>query len=243
MKVINGKKKSDYSVLKWRDAAYKQFKTISDIKDGLAEWINLSEELDLVMGYIEPGHGAKGRQRWLHDDSDLTDLYQLYKGKKEIMLWCHSLARPERSRSRSPRGSGSSAGAKTSSKVAQSLISKRDQVDAIVQKLKDKHQDKFTPPQLNTWAHCIHMKTHSSYDESPDKPFFRGSCKQLNSSDKQDLPSTSACGPISPGKRINLRSQCMDQIEKWHQLFTKGIISEEQYKELVDKVWKDIKKF
>ena len=54
----------------------------SDIKDGLAEWINLSEELDLVMGYIEPGHGAKGRQRWLHDDSDLTDLYQLYKGKR-----------------------------------------------------------------------------------------------------------------------------------------------------------------
>ena len=90
------------------------------------------------------------------------------------------------------------------------------------------------------------MKTHSSYDEPPDKPFFRvGSSKQSKSSDKQDLPSTSAqaSGPISPGKRINLRSKCMDQIEKWHQLFTKGIISEEQHKELVDKVWKDIKEF
>ena len=37
----------------------------------------------------------------------------------------------------------------------------------------------------------------------------------------------------------NIHSKCMDQIEKWHQLFTKGIISEEQHKELVDKVWKD----
>jgi hypothetical protein len=92
------------------------------------------------------------------------------------------------------------------------------------------------------------MKTHSSYDEPPDKPFFRaGSSKHTKSSLKQDLPSDStaaqACDPISPGKRINLRSKCMDQIEKWHELFTKGIISEEQYKELVGKVWNDIQKF
>ena len=144
------------------------------------------------------------------------------------MLWCLSLARSERSRSRSPCGSSgsskSSTGSKTSSKVAQSLISKRDQVDGIVQKLRDKHQDRFTPPQLNTWAHCIHMKTHSSYDEPPDKPFFKArNSKQSKSSQKQDIPSTATqtCGPISPGKRINLRSKCMDQIEKWHELFTK----------------------
>ena len=230
---------------KWRDVDYKQFETVNDIKVGLAKWMNLSKEFDLAIGYIEPGHGTKGRKRWLHDDSDLIDLYQLYKGKKEIMLWCLPNAHSERSRSRSPRGSGSSkssTGTKTSSKVAESLISKRDQVDAIVKKLRDKHQDKYTPPQLNTWAHCIHMKTHSSYVDPPDKPFFRaGSSKQPKSS---DIPSTGAqaCDSISPGKRINLRSKCMDQIEKWHQLFTKGI-SEEQHKELVDKVWNDIKKF
>ena len=126
------------------------------------------------------------------------------------------------------------------SKVAQSLINKRDEVDAIVTKLKDKHQDKFTPPQLNTWAHCIHMKTHSSYDEPPDKPFFKSKSKQ--SSVREDLPSTT-CSAVSPGKRIGLRTQCMDQMEKWYHLFEKGVISEEQYKELVDKVWVDIKKF
>ena len=87
------------------------------------------------------------------------------------------------------------------------------------------------------------MKTHSSYDEPPDKPFFRSNSKRSKSLDKQELPSASACGAISPGKRISLHSQCMDQIEKWHQLFTKGIISEDQHKELVDKVWNDIKKF
>ena len=110
-------------------------------------------------------------------------------------------------------------------------------MDAIVQLLRDKHQDRFTSPQLNTWAHCIHMKTHASYDDPPDKPFFKAS-----SSKSSDLPPTAVCGAISPAKRINLRSQCMDQIEKWHQLFTKGIISKEQHEELVDKMWNDIKK-
>ena len=71
-----------------RDAAYKQFETVEYVKVSLAKWINLSRELDLVVRYIEPGHGAKeGQQRWLHDDSNLTKLYQLYNGKK-IMLWC-----------------------------------------------------------------------------------------------------------------------------------------------------------
>ena len=150
MKVVSSKKKSDYDVRKWRNANYKKFKSVSDLKCGLSEWLNLT---DIVVGYIEPGHGAKGRQRWLHDDSDLADLYQLYKGRKEIMLWCHSASSCDtsKSRSRSPRARTSSSSS-TSSKVAQSLISKRDEVDAIVQKLREKHQDKFTPPQLNTWA-------------------------------------------------------------------------------------------
>ena len=50
----------------------------------LAERINLSEEF--VVDYIEPGHGAKGRQTvsFMPDDSDLPDLYQLYKGKRRL---------------------------------------------------------------------------------------------------------------------------------------------------------------
>ena len=112
---------------KWRDAEHKKFKSVDDLKRSLAEWINLPE---VVVGYIEPGHGAKGRQRWLHDESDLTDLYQLYKGKKEIMLWCHSSCNTSRPRSRSPRTRNTSCST-APSKVAQFLISKRDEVDAI----------------------------------------------------------------------------------------------------------------
>ena len=39
-------------------------------------------------GYIEPGHGARGKQRWLTSADDLKDMYSTHQGKKEILLWC-----------------------------------------------------------------------------------------------------------------------------------------------------------
>ena len=151
-----------------------------------------------------------------------------------------SFSRP---RSRSPRTRNTSCSL-APSKVAQSLISKRDEVDAIVQKLREKHQDRFTPPQINTWAHCIQMKTHSSYDEPPDKPF---SGVVLNN---PSLHLSTICQlhllverSLLVNASICALSVWIKLIEKWHELFTKGIISEEQHKELVEKVWNDIKKF
>ena len=47
---------------------------------------------------------------------------------------------------------------------------------------------------------------------------------------------------ISPGKQIYLHTQCMDQLEKWHCLLEKGVISEMQYKEFQGNILGDIKK-
>ena len=47
---------------------------------------------------------------------------------------------------------------------------------------------------------------------------------------------------ISPGKQIHLHTQCMDQLEKWHCLLEKGVISETQYKEFQGNILGDIKK-
>lgn len=37
------------------------------------------------LGYLEPGHGVKGKQRWLSSPADLKDMY---KSKDKILLWC-----------------------------------------------------------------------------------------------------------------------------------------------------------
>ena len=49
------------------------FKSIDDLKDTLST-VNVASTIDQV-GFIEPGHGAKGRQQWLTDSEDLKDMY------------------------------------------------------------------------------------------------------------------------------------------------------------------------
>ena len=37
------------------------------------------------VGFVEPGHGAKGR---LSVPEDLDDMYSMHKARREILLWC-----------------------------------------------------------------------------------------------------------------------------------------------------------
>ncbi len=69
-------------------------------------------------------------------------------------------------------------------------------------------------------------------DEPPDKPFFRQA--KLKKAEPQG---------ISPSKRITLRSECIDQLEKWHKLMELGAITQDQYVEYKDTIMSDIKKF
>lgn len=41
-----------------------------------------------VLGYIEPGHGLRGRQNWLTSADDLKVMYPKHKRKQQIVLWC-----------------------------------------------------------------------------------------------------------------------------------------------------------
>ena len=77
------------------------------------------------------------------------------------------------------------------------------------------------------------MKKHLSFDEPPDKPLFCSSHKSV---------STSASA-LSPGKQINMRGQCFDQLLKFHELFEKGVISKEQYEEFQASILNDVQKF
>lgn len=75
----------------------------------------------------------------------------------------------------------------------------------------------------------INTHKHDSFDIPPDKPFFGKKRKE-------------GVG-VSPGKRISLRSECINQLDKWHQLKERGVISSDQYEELQKTILTDIKKF
>ena len=80
------------------------------------------------------------------------------------------------------------------------------------------------------WALLIQMGKHNRYDHAPDKLFFKSGKKCVNEA-----------ATASPGKRLQMRSECIDQLDKWHQLMEKGAITAEQYKEIQDNM-NDIKK-
>ena len=53
------------------------------------------------------------------------------------------------------------------------------EVDDIVSKLIEKHGEKYTPVQLNGWAHMINTHKYESLDSPPKKSFFWGGRKDL----------------------------------------------------------------
>ena len=111
-------------------------------------------------------------------DTDVTEMYELYRGKKEILLWCYNKSPSHghaRKRACSPTSDNSAKSAKSSRYT--SHLEKMTEVKAIEEKLKDKHSNErakvFSDEQFRSWAHLIQTGKHSSYDTPPDKPFWK----------------------------------------------------------------------
>ena len=200
---MNPTKKSDYSVEKFTSGC---FSTISELRDMLHSLYSkrLPQPMDIQVGYILPGHGLRGKQEWLCEDSDLNDMYAHYGGKKDV-LWCFpkasvSVQSRKRGRALSPKP--------TKSSLYDSQREKNSDVQEILKKLKGKHEAKYSPEQLHTWANLIQMKKHSSLDSPPNYPFFRGNKKQSEEGKGTPLKCDtmgSAAEP-SPSKRLSMRS-------------------------------------
>ena len=244
-------KKSDYSVRKWRDAG-SHFGSVCALKRKLkhrfSEEFRNVEEDTIEMGFIEPGHGAKGRQQWLVDDDDLADMYKAYNGEKEILLLAY-LGGSKRLRSQSPEAIESSKRKKTK---YDAHTRKMCEVEEIVDDLHDRHGTTYTQEQYNVWAHMINLRKHNSRDKPPEKPFFRGPKKKHCASADSVQSSLSRSGGessgllptgISPGKRIQLRSQSMQQLEMWHSLYEKGAVEDDEYRRVQANILSDIKHF
>ena len=108
------------------------------------------------------------------------------------------------------------------------------EVESIIEKLEERHGSNggYTPEQIRFWAHMLQMKKYTSYDQPPNKPFFYTSAK----------PQTSSAATLSPSKRIDKRTELLAQVEKWHSLLEKGVITQNQNQSLQDELLSDIKK-
>ena len=122
-------------------------------------------------GYICPGHGLKGKQRPLVTDEDVDVMYCDCKGKN-ITLWMKCCWQHQRKRALSPSHTSSNALPKSKCSNYDLHLQKMSEVEVIMDKLKEIHEDVYSPEQVRAWAHMIQMNRHQSYDIPPDKPFF-----------------------------------------------------------------------
>lgn len=250
VKVISAGSSAGYLVKKW-DISTK-FSSYIEIRDQLAlDFAALLQEGDeFHFGYIQRGHGVKGKQFSITDDQDVCSMYSEYRGRREIILWMKickprdggsrkrqkTVEEADDSLSKRRKSDGRSAGTNY-----QGHLSRMSEVEEIVEDLEMRHGEKnvFSAEQLRVWGHMIQMKKHSSYDEPPDKPFFRHSRTVKGKTNT----SPSGSDGMSPAKRINLRTECINQLDKWHMLLEKGAITSDQYQQLQDTILGDIKNF
>lgn len=230
VKVINPQKKSEFEVESLRSK--QKFLTLEEVKQQIVtDCKGKVPDYISTIGYIAPGHGLSGKKKWMTSDQDLSDMYTALSGKFDAIFWCYGPNTPtELSRGTKRPHNGNTEGEARKTSRYDRHVDMMAEVEVIEDKLREKHSEKFSEEQLRSWAHLIHMKKHKSYDEPPDKPFFRSAHKPNGS-------------VVSPGKRINLRGQCVDQLLKSHQLLEKGVISQAQYQEFQESILKDVKKF
>ena len=189
---------------------------------------NVSTYLESVeYGYIGPGHGARGKKVWIYKDDDIAEMYETHSGNRTIRLWCYTHARKAVS-------TKASSGSKF-----QQHCEKLSDVDEICAKLSEKHKGKYSKDQLRAWARMINLGKHESYDEAPDKPFWKGRKRQCSDQALSSKRPTSSVA--SPSKKVGIRSELIMQLKQWHALLESGVVSQIEYDEMKTAIMTDMK--
>ena len=231
----------------------KSNKAFTSVDDMIGELSKVLPSKFTQLGFIEPGHGLRGKTQWLHDDDDLRSMYAMYAGKRsrEIILWClkdacdQSGSKKHAATAVNPKDQGPKE--KKAKEAASHYKSSISEVEVTIDQLREKHGNLYTTEQLNCWAHMYQTKKHGSLDDPPDLPYFKAATKakksvHASSASDPSVPSTSApTAFVSPSKRVQLRTECIKQLELWHSLLEKGGISKEQYEDIQLTILDDMK--
>lgn len=228
VKIIDPMKKGGFIIEEWKEKKFLSKNSFEE--EFLSHFSDYITEAGCQFGYLCSGHGFKGKQRAIDTDEDVENMYVEYSGKKSTNLWLKSKT-VDRKR---PSATNTDLAPKTKkSNREECQLDKMDELQKIVARLKEKHKDSkysgFSAAQFHCWGNTIQLGHHDSYDDPPSKPFF-GSTK------------SGSFSAASPGKRIRMRSECIDQLTKWHKLLDTGAISSEDYKDMHSTILADIKK-
>ena len=240
--MINPLKKSEGVIKTLR--GLQAFTSVHQLTEQICQALKSTSQIQL--GYYEPGHGAKGKKRYITDNDDIEEMKKVYEKKKEVLLWCYDpfIVQPANTKKRQRTDeTDKEPNVKSRSRFVNVLEKKMTKVKEVFESLQKKHGSSYKPEQLRAWANMIQMEKHASLEEPPPGRFFKMKTIEVESSNTSASKLSSDKVIMSPTKRLSLRSQCIEQLEKWHRLMESGAISKEQYDELQTTLFSDIKKY
>ena len=102
--IVNPSKKKDYVMAKIDKSAVQKEIAFDEMKQLILSTFPTDiPQLDidkLEFGYIEPGHGLKGKKEWILDDDDLNQFLERCEGKKTSSLHFGAIAENPQRRSK-----------------------------------------------------------------------------------------------------------------------------------------------
>ena len=153
---MNPRKKSEGRVQKLRNLS--SFSSLRDMKEQVCSILKAPNIHHFVLGYYEPGHGSKGKKRWLMDNDDVREMLKIYSKKKEILLWCHdpevevNTAVKNRKRKVTDDDETLAPKAKSRSRFVNAYEKRMEEVEEAYQTLEKNHGNSWTPEQLRAWV-------------------------------------------------------------------------------------------
>ena len=245
LKIINPSRMSDFKNVDIHAKSY--CSSLDELRKFIASKLPATvdpPDMEAVdMGFIEPGmEGRVGKCGFLV----MRISKQCIRHSKEKREFCygatHRALHKERHKNLQnlQKKKETSESTKKTKSTYETQLKRQEEVEKIFHELEEKHSGKYKVEQLRTWAHMYHLKTHDSLDIPPDKPFFRGNVKKrpssLTSSGERTPESKRAAvttrAGVSPGRRVNIRSELIDQLKKCQDLVDTGAISKEIFEDL-----------
>ena len=154
VRVTNPQRKKEYETYVLRDVTKSAVSTPTDLRKELYKQFGaglISCALDFSVGYI------KGNSKvTIRSAADVDDVWNMVTSKAEaITLWCDRVVQREEDSSENESDHEDDVRPKPKKKKLSALEKKNERVENLVEKLRKKHNGKYTTLQLRLWAEVV----------------------------------------------------------------------------------------
>lgn len=236
-------RKTDYKTFILRDVNVETIEDVKRFKELILQQFGaeiIDKHLKFDVGYF------KGNKKiWIRALEDLTELIHLLLKEKGPTVWCDGVNQSSQTKRPAPSNSEEEIERTQKRKKKKSSFDERlEQVDNIVDDLREINGSKYSSIQYRVWAETIFASRHTDRHNPPAGSFWRG--KNVKQS-THPLPSTPpkqlnvrTC--ITPVKAAELKSTYIKQIKELHSLIEIGAISSDDFKKQRDIILEQMNK-